>query len=107
MHPHSAHIIRRTRGGPPLVSLSWACLCLRNKGNRSPGLCREAAVGPVALQPSGRRVMSVSHVARFFLMLLIAGQFAGSVMPHQAHAAVGGCISDPLVLLSNGEVMHL
>jgi hypothetical protein len=39
--------------------------------------------------------------------LLAAGLLAGSLPAPAAHAAIGGCRSDPIVLLSNGDILDL
>jgi hypothetical protein len=39
--------------------------------------------------------------------LLAAGLLAGLLPAPAAHAAIGGCRSDPIVLLSNGDILDL
>ena len=51
--------------------------------------------------------MSKVRVGRLFLLLLVVAGVLFAETPHPARAAMGGCISDPFVVLSNGGIMHL
>lgn len=43
----------------------------------------------------------------FAAVLLGAGLAAASLAPPPADAMIGGCVSDPFVVLSNGAIVHL
>jgi hypothetical protein len=51
--------------------------------------------------------MNTLRLRRLFLPLLVVGGVVFAATPRPIHAAMGGCISDPLVILSNGGIMHL
>ena len=48
-----------------------------------------------------------SRPVRLGATVLAAGLLAGLVAPHMAHAQVSGCMSDPVVSLSNGTQLDL
>jgi hypothetical protein len=48
-----------------------------------------------------------SRLVRLGPTLLAAGLLTGLVAPHLAHAQVSGCMSDPVVSLSNGTQLDL